>query len=92
MMPGMDGAALVTALRQHAPNVPVIASSGLSARDNVKRMTDINVAHFLPKPYRPGALLALLRTIIDQGEERPRRAGGSRRTTRSQTVVRPRIS
>ena len=55
MMPVMDGAALIAALREQAPDLPLIAASGLTDESSVSE-----VEHFLAKPYEAEKLLELL--------------------------------
>jgi len=63
MMPGMDGAAMVKAMRKINPAIKVIAASGLATNGP----SIPGVKHVLPKPYRAKALLAAVRTILEDG-------------------------
>jgi len=60
MMPVMDGAALVSALRRVDPQIPVIAASGLNDNNNQIKAAQAGIAHFLCKPYTTAALLAAI--------------------------------
>jgi PAS domain S-box-containing protein len=64
MMPYMDGAAAIRALRKIDPQVKVIASSGLT--DNVKNFeaNELNVKAFLVKPYSAERLLTTIADIL----------------------------
>ncbi|MEZ5100409.1 MAG: PAS domain-containing protein [Thermoleophilia bacterium] len=55
-MPELDGAETLGALRQLAPGLPVIVSSGHARRHALGRLPDEDVL-FLYKPYRPRDLL-----------------------------------
>lgn len=57
MMPGMDGLALVRALRGLQPSLPVIASSGLDRNQNHEEFAALGVGEVLAKPFSPPALL-----------------------------------
>ena len=57
MMPIMDGAAAITAVRHIRPEVRIIATSGLtSLRELAKEIPD-SVKFHLPKPYTADKLL-----------------------------------
>jgi PAS domain S-box-containing protein len=63
MMPGMDGFALIEALRARNPAVKVVAASGLADADKVTKASRIGVSHFLQKPYTTESLLKALSGI-----------------------------
>ncbi len=58
MMPVMDGAVLVSALRRLDPDVRVIAATGLDVQANLSRITQEGVRQILTKPYTAETLLA----------------------------------
>ena len=58
MMPGMDGAATIRALREMNPAVSIIAVSGLTASK------DADVQAFLPKPFKAESLLRTLGEVL----------------------------
>jgi CheY-like chemotaxis protein len=58
-MPGMDGGALVIALRSTNPSVRVIGSSGLDPTGELAKLTD-----FVSKPYTTEALLGSLQRAL----------------------------
>lgn len=66
MMPVMDGAALVSALRRVDPQIPVIAASGLNDNNNQIKAAQAGIAHFLCKPYTTAALLAAIARATGQ--------------------------
>jgi len=61
MMPGeLDGMAVLTALRERAPEVPVVMMSGRAGLSDAVRATKLGAFTFLEKPLTPeGVLLAL---------------------------------
>lgn len=69
MMPVMDGAATIAALRHLDARVPIVAASGLGGTREATRPD--GVQRFLAKPYAADLLLRTLRAVLD---ERPRRA------------------
>jgi two-component system cell cycle sensor histidine kinase/response regulator CckA len=50
VMPGMDGPAMVRAIRAQLPTMPVLFMSG-HAEEQLRREIDIEGAQFLPKPF-----------------------------------------
>ena len=70
MMPGMDGAATMTALREIRPDARLIASSGFRAR--VREAPVISQANaFLPKPYSDAKLLDIIRQVVHASKVSP---------------------
>lgn len=65
MMPGMDGAALIAALRERDPDLVIIAASGRPREDTAPPDQSAQPDAFLPKPYSAQALLTTLRTVLD---------------------------
>jgi two-component system, NtrC family, nitrogen regulation response regulator NtrX len=61
MMPGeMDGMAVLAALRERAPELPVVMMSGRAGLSDAVRATKLGAFNFLEKPLTPeGVLLAL---------------------------------
>src|SRR5678815_2443452 len=61
MMPGeLDGMAVLTALRERVPDVPVLMMSGRAGLSDAVRATKLGAFTFLEKPLTPeGVLLAL---------------------------------
>jgi PAS domain S-box-containing protein len=65
MMPVMDGAATVLALRRISPTIKIITASGLNATENIAKATSTGVSQFLLKPYTASTLLKAVRKILD---------------------------
>jgi CheY-like chemotaxis protein len=68
MMPGMDGIALVQALRGIDPQVKIIASSGLgkdlSGGPRAQKLESLGIKSFLSKPYTAEKLLNALHKLL----------------------------
>src|SRR5262249_25111307 len=69
MMPGMDGFAIIRALRVINPQVKIIAASGLPAGDTVAKASQVGVKHFLQKPYTTESLLKVLNEIQEKEKD-----------------------
>ncbi|WP_372530546.1 ATP-binding protein [Euzebya sp.] len=65
MMPGMDGAATIRAIREHLDDVPVIASSGVQTAISRAELDDLDVQAVLPKPFTTARLLRTVREVLD---------------------------
>lgn len=65
MMPGIDGVALVSALRAVAPDLPVLACSGLGHFQRELRAAGFARVGFLPKPFTVEQVLGALRPLFD---------------------------
>jgi CheY-like chemotaxis protein len=63
MMPVMDGATFIHAVRRLNPHVRIIAASGLTANGG-HTATVSGIHHFLPKPYTADAMLRALRAAL----------------------------
>lgn len=55
VMPGMDGPAMVRAIRQQRPNIPVLFMSGY-AEEALRGEIDIPDMHFIAKPFSVAAI------------------------------------
>ncbi|MCC5834555.1 MAG: PAS domain S-box protein [Opitutales bacterium] len=64
MMPGMDGYALISALRERNMTLPVIAASGLTSEDRTSRSKCAGADYFLAKPYAVNSILSLIREAL----------------------------
>ena len=64
VMPYLDGAATIRALRKLNPDAKIIASSGLAANDKLFEDADVGVRTFLSKPYSAEKLLRALSEIL----------------------------
>ena len=67
MMPVMDGATTIRALRAIDPAVRIIASSGFGTESTVTGAAAIGAAFFLKKPYSSGTLLRTLDELLHRG-------------------------
>jgi two-component system chemotaxis response regulator CheY len=67
-MPGLDGFALVDALRRDEATrtVPIVFLSGETGVAERMRAYALGVAGFVAKPFDPAALVALLSGVIDR--------------------------
>lgn len=70
-MPGMDGLETITALRQRAPLVPIIATSSFMFRDSatpapdfLAMATKLGAAYSLHKPFRAGELIGAVQACL----------------------------
>jgi PAS domain S-box-containing protein len=69
MMPIMDGAATIRALRRIDPGVKVIAVSGLKGNEGATMVSESEVKAFLSKPYTAESLLKTLHGILTMDRE-----------------------
>ena len=63
-MPGMDGAALLSALRKAQPQTPVIMMTALSQPTDVDRALKLGVVDYLVKPLDPAVLIAKVKEAL----------------------------
>ncbi|MEM1051404.1 MAG: response regulator [Pseudomonadota bacterium] len=63
VMPGMDGPAMVRAIRQAHPDIPVLFMSGY-AEEALRKDIDIPNMHFLPKPFSVSAITDKVATVM----------------------------
>ena len=71
MMPYMDGAATIRALRRIDPEVKVIVTSGLLGQGQSRSTTNLGIQEFLAKPYTANTLLETLRRVLDSAPSLP---------------------
>ncbi len=64
MMPDMDGLDVLAKLRERAPNVRILASSGLYAAGRPTETLAVHRIPFLPKPYTDEQLLGALARLL----------------------------
>jgi PAS domain S-box-containing protein len=64
MMPVMDGASLISAVRRIDATVPIIAASGLNSNSSMAKASAAGVRCFLSKPYGTDTLLQTLKTAL----------------------------
>jgi two-component system, cell cycle sensor histidine kinase and response regulator CckA len=55
-MPVMDGADTAARLQQQVPDLPIIVMSGLADQDALRRLENVRIAGFIPKPFAPEQL------------------------------------
>ncbi|MGY3032640.1 CheY-like chemotaxis protein [Bradyrhizobium sp. USDA 4354] len=74
-MPGMDGLETMRHIRAQAPAIPIVVISGRSITpdpyaepDFLKMATKLGAVASLQKPFRPGALLAVVDGCLNAGE------------------------
>ncbi len=65
MMPGMDGATLVRALRSLDPTLALVVASGLDNDEKRAELTAQGVSDVLPKPCAADALLAAIHRALE---------------------------
>ena len=65
MMPVMDGAATIRALRKMDPGVRIIGASGLTANGKSVVKRGLGEKSFLHKPYAADKLLKTVRDVLD---------------------------
>lgn len=66
-MPGLTGLEVLQELRQFAPNLRVVFSSGYALEHEVQQFLDAGARAFLPKPYRPRDLVQAIQRALAQG-------------------------
>ncbi|MBI3874521.1 MAG: PAS domain S-box protein, partial [Verrucomicrobia bacterium] len=64
MMPHMDGVGLTRVLRRMAPQLPIVASTGLDEDDKMEELKALGVRAYLAKPYSVEKLLTVLRDAL----------------------------
>lgn len=65
MMPGLDGAQTIIALRAITPDLRVIAATGLADEARVARALEAGARQVLPKPFTADRLLRAVRDVLD---------------------------
>jgi len=70
-MPGMNGLAGLTAMRQKCPDVPVVIQSGDVNPDVVRGALQAGAAGFIPKTMRGAAMLNAIRLVQSGGRYVP---------------------
>ena len=66
MMPVMDGLMSIQELRKANPEVKIIAVSGLTEKDKIAKVDDLQVQAFLAKPYTAEKLLNTIRDVSNE--------------------------
>ena len=71
MMPGeMDGMAVLAALRERVPGLPVVMMSGRAGLSDAVRATKLGAFNFLEKPLTPEGVLLALATALELRQAR----------------------
>jgi two-component system cell cycle sensor histidine kinase/response regulator CckA len=70
MMPFMDGAATIRAIRKIDPKAKIIATSGLLSNGYAKETRGLGVNAFLAKPHTAEVLLQTLREVLGKPSNR----------------------
>jgi len=63
-MPGMDGIALIKAVREYGLRIPVIAFSGDIDRKTMERLFETGCRYYLEKPFTRAELLSKIRMVM----------------------------
>lgn len=72
MLPGVDGYALLKAIKEETPKVPVVFSSARSAELDRVVGLEMGSEDYLPKPFLPRELVIRVKRILDkQGRPMP---------------------
>ncbi len=65
-MPVMDGPACIAMLQKLDSDVRIVAVSGLGSHDDMGKIEELGIRHFLAKPYTADELLTMLRTVLSE--------------------------
>ena len=65
MMPGLDGAATIRALKGLNSDVRVLAASGMMTEERMTKASEAGASGFLRKPFTRDAMLETLRQVLD---------------------------
>jgi CheY-like chemotaxis protein len=84
MMPVMNGPAMIVALRQVAPQLPILCMTGLSDQTNIKGTEQLNLP-ILSKPFSISALLKALHAVMH-----PSQSANVNGEAKSPPVIQPR--
>ena len=95
-MPDMPGPALVQALRERAPGVPVVATSGTASVDVAVRAGRVGASEVLVRPLNPRQLVQVAESVLAEArvnapeprEERRERPGLAQLMTQSPRMLR----
>ncbi|MBD2597823.1 response regulator [Nostoc spongiaeforme FACHB-130] len=67
MLPSLDGITAIRTLQKINPQVKIIATSGLMAKEKLGEIMKMGVKKFLAKPYTVNELLRSLQEILNEG-------------------------
>jgi signal transduction histidine kinase len=65
IMPEMDGAAALRAIRQKLPDVKVLVSSGYTSPDKAPILESLGIHGFIGKPFEVSKLAGIVRDVLD---------------------------
>jgi two-component system cell cycle sensor histidine kinase/response regulator CckA len=66
VMPTMDGAQVLHALRKIVPNMPIVVASGFTENSALRELLAKGVCGFIPKPLARNKLLISVRSTIEE--------------------------
>ena len=69
VMPGMDGPAMVRAIRQQRPDMPVLFMSGY-AEENLRKDIDISNMHFIAKPFSVQGISDMVGSVMQSVQDK----------------------
>jgi two-component system, NtrC family, response regulator HydG len=87
IMPGVDGKAVLAAVRERRPEVPVIIMTAHATVDNAVELLHAGAHHYLAKPTKLPELRIVVRRAKESTEERRELARLRRRVTLPSDVV-----
>jgi CheY-like chemotaxis protein len=64
IMPVMDGASMITALRAMEPDVIILGMTGMAERAGIKGLANIELRVLLTKPFTGGEILNVLHATL----------------------------
>jgi CheY-like chemotaxis protein len=67
IMPAMDGGVTFDRIRELAPDMPVLLSSGYSINGQARKIIDRGCNGFIQKPFDINELSQAIRRILDEG-------------------------
>ena len=76
VMPGMDGPAMVRAIRARLPGMPVLFMSGY-AEEQLRRDIDITDMHFIAKPFSVASIGDKVGAVLRQARAEQAEAGAT---------------
>lgn len=65
-MPVHDGIYLIKELQNRKKEIPVIVMSGYSTEETIREAEFVGAKRFLPKPFTPDELLAVVREVVER--------------------------
>ena len=65
-MPGLDGSQTFAGLHRVNPDLPVLLMSGFNEAEAIDRFTGKGPGGFIQKPFKPDALRAKMRALLER--------------------------